>query len=133
MAQLLDARGESITGVLQALVEGSRHRSAVARTRKYPQETSILSRIEVELEEVAAAISEEFDILAGPHRPGQELRSSRLNKAFAAFEEKVSEVGDQGALSGTPLQTNMEYYLAVLLDHPRLLSGLPFAGSLCSG
>ena len=23
--------------------------------------------------------------------------------------------------------------LAVLLDHPRLLSGLPFAGSLCAG
>jgi uncharacterized membrane protein YccC len=72
-------------------------------------ETSMLSRLEPELEAVAAAISEEFDILAGPHRPGDKLRSSRLNEAFAAFEEKVSEIRDQGALS-TQLQTSLAFH-----------------------
>jgi uncharacterized membrane protein YccC len=73
-------------------------------------ETSMLSRIDHELEAVAVAISEEFDILAGPHRPGEKLRLSRLNEAFAAFEEKVSEIRDQGAFSSTPLQTQLAFY-----------------------
>ena len=73
-------------------------------------ETSILSRIEPEVEAVAVAVSEEFEILAGPHRPGEKLRLSRLNEAFAAFEEKVSEIRDQGAFSSTPLQTNLAFY-----------------------
>jgi uncharacterized membrane protein YccC len=73
-------------------------------------ETSILSRMDHELEAVAAAISEEFDILAGAHRPGEKLRSSRLNEAFASFEEKVSEIRDQGAFSSMPLQTDLAFY-----------------------
>jgi uncharacterized membrane protein YccC len=73
-------------------------------------ETSILSRIEHELEALAAAISEEFDILAEPHRPGEKLRPSRLNEAFAALEVKVSEIRDQGVFSSTALQTNLAFY-----------------------
>jgi hypothetical protein len=73
-------------------------------------ESSILSRIEHELEALAGAISEEFDILAEPHRPGEKLRPSRLNEAFAALEKKVSEIRDQGAFSSTALQTNLAFY-----------------------
>jgi len=73
-------------------------------------ETSILSRIEPQLEALAAAISEEFDILAEPHRPGEKLRTSRLNEAFAALEEKVSEIRDQGVFSSTAVQTNLAFY-----------------------
>ena len=69
-------------------------------------ETSILSRIEHELEAVADAISEELGILAGPQPPSEKLGSSRLNEAFAAFEEKVSEILDRDAVSSTQLQTN---------------------------
>jgi Fusaric acid resistance protein family len=102
-------------------------------------ETSILSRIEYELEAVAAAISEEFDILAGPHRPGEKLRSSRLNEAFAGFEDKVSEIRDQGAFSSMPLQTKLAFYggFAALrslrdeLNNMRYLAqGLPGLGQL---
>ena len=72
-------------------------------------ETTILIRLEPELEALADAISEEFDILAGGHRPGEKFRSSGLNETFAAFEEKVSEIRDQGAL-GTQLNTNLGFY-----------------------
>src|SRR5262249_31165584 len=100
-------------------------------------ETSILTRIEPELEAVVAAISEEFDILAGPQRQGEKLPSSRLNKAFAALEAKVSAIRDQGAFSTTPLQTTMAFYggFAALrslrneLDNMRSLAeGLPRVG-----
>ena len=105
-------------------------------------ETSVLSRIEQELEAVAAAISEEFEILAEPHRPGGKLRPSRLNEAFAAFAEKVSEIRDQGASNGTRLQTNLAFYrgLAALrslrdeLNNMRSLAqGLPRLGQPAPG
>ena len=44
----------------------------------------ILGQVQNELESRAAAISEKFDILVGPRRPGDKLRSSPLNEAFAA-------------------------------------------------
>jgi uncharacterized membrane protein YccC len=97
-------------------------------------ETSILSRIEPELEAVADAISEELGILAGPHHPGEELRSSRLNEAFAAFEEKVDEIRAQGVFSSAQLRTNLGFYrgfaaLRSLRDElnnlRRLAQGLP--------
>jgi uncharacterized membrane protein YccC len=72
-------------------------------------ETSILSGIEPELEAVAAAISEEFNILAAPHRPDEKLDSSRLHEAFAAFEEKVSELLEQGAFSSTQLHNRLAF------------------------
>jgi hypothetical protein len=46
-----------------------------------------------------AAISDEFNILSAPLSPGEKLSSSRLNEAFAAFEEKVHEMRDEGILS----------------------------------
>jgi uncharacterized membrane protein YccC len=100
-------------------------------------ETSILSRIEHELEALAAAISEEFDILAEPHRPGEKLRPSRLNEAFAALEVKVSEIRDQGVGSSTALQTNLAFYGGFaalrslrdeLNDMRSLAQGLPCLG-----
>jgi uncharacterized membrane protein YccC len=105
-------------------------------------ETSVLSRIEQELEAVAAAISEEFEILAEPHRPGEKLRPSRLNEAFAACAEKVSEIRDQGAFSSARLQTNLAFYrgLAALrslrdeLNNMRSLAqGLPRLGQPAPG
>ena len=64
-------------------------------------ETSILSRIEPELVTLASAISEEFDILAASHGPNEKLGSSRLHEAFAAFEEKLSELRVQDAFNAT--------------------------------
>ena len=72
-------------------------------------ETSILSRIEPELDAVAAAISEEFDILAGPYRPDEKLGASRLHEAFAAFEEKVSELRDHATFSTAQLQQSFAF------------------------
>jgi uncharacterized membrane protein YccC len=97
-------------------------------------ETSILSRIEPELEVVADAISEELGILAGPQPPSEKLGSSRLNEAFIAFEEKVSEIRHRDAVSSTRLQTNLASHggfavLRSLRDElnnlRRLAQGLP--------
>ena len=52
-----------------------------------------------------AAISEEFDILTGSRSPGEKLRSSRLNEAFVALQEKLNETRDEGVLIAAPLQT----------------------------
>ena len=100
-------------------------------------EPSILGNIQHELELVADAIAEEFDILTGPHRLNKKLRSSRLNEAFAAFEEKVSEIQDQGILMTAPLKTAMAFYggfvaLRALRDELNnirsLVEGLPRFG-----
>ncbi|MBV8174356.1 MAG: FUSC family protein, partial [Verrucomicrobia bacterium] len=73
-------------------------------------EPSILGRMQHEIELIAAAISEEFDILTGPHRPGEKLRPSRLNEAFAAFEKKVNEIRDQETLVTAPPETTRAFY-----------------------
>ena len=100
-------------------------------------EASILNRLEPELEALAAAISEEFDILVGPHRSGEKLRSSRLNEAFAAFEGKVREIQNPGAFSSAQPEANLAFYggLAALrslrdeLNNMRsLMQGLPGRG-----
>jgi hypothetical protein len=56
-----------------------------------------------------AAISDEFNILSAPLSPGEKLSSSRLNEAFAALEEKVHEMRDEGILSAAPLKTAMTF------------------------
>jgi hypothetical protein len=56
-----------------------------------------------------AAISDEFNILTTARSPGEKLRSSRLNEAFAALQEKVNETRDQGILIGAPLQTAIAF------------------------
>jgi uncharacterized membrane protein YccC len=73
-------------------------------------EPSILSRMHHEIELIAAAISEEFDILTGQHRPGEKLRPSRLNEAFAAFEKKVNEIRDQETFVSAPPGTTRAFY-----------------------
>jgi len=77
---------------------------------KYELETSILGRIEPELDAVAAAISEEFDILAGPRGRDQKLGSSRLHEVFVAFEEKVSEVREHVSFSSMHLQERVAFH-----------------------
>jgi hypothetical protein len=44
-----------------------------------------------------------------PLSPGEKLRSSRMNEAFAALEEKVHEMRDEGILSAAPLKTAMAF------------------------
>ena len=70
--------------------------SALDLSRRRQEELPILGQVRNELESLAAAISEEFDILAGPHPRGEKLRPSRLKEAFAAFEAKVNEIRDRG-------------------------------------
>jgi hypothetical protein len=100
-------------------------------------EPSILGNARHELELVAAAISEEFDILTGPHRPGQKLRSSRLNEAFAAFEEKVIQTRSQEVFVAAPPEATRAFYagfaaLRLLRDElnniRNLAEGLPRLG-----
>src|ERR1700751_1071519 len=62
-------------------------------------ETPILSLLESELEAVAGKISKEFEILIRSHRADEKLGSSGLQEAFAAFEEKVSELRENGVTS----------------------------------
>ena len=92
-------------------------------------EPSILGRMQHEIELIAAAISEEFDILTGPHRPGEKLRPSRLNEAFAAFEKKVNEIRDQETLVTAPPETTRAFYagfaaLRLLRDELNNIRGL---------
>jgi hypothetical protein len=61
--------------------------------------------LQYETESLLAAISEEFDILTGSHPPGEKLRSSQMNEAFAVLEEKVNKIRDQGVLVAQPLET----------------------------
>src|SRR5215469_235414 len=79
--------------------------SALDLGRRRQEVLPILGRVENELLSLAAAISEEFAILTGPHRPGEKLPSSRLNEAFDAFEAKVNEIRDRGIFHTIPLQT----------------------------
>jgi uncharacterized membrane protein YccC len=67
-------------------------------------EVWFLNRVPHETESLLAAIGEEFDILAGPHSPGEPLRHGRINEAFATFEQKVHEIRGQGVLSAAPLE-----------------------------
>jgi len=90
----------SLTNLFHAALHLSRHQV----------EPSILGRVQHEIELVAAAISEEFDILTGQHRPGEKLRPSRLNEAFAAFEEKVNEMRRQEVFVAAPPDTTRAFY-----------------------
>jgi uncharacterized membrane protein YccC len=84
--------------------------SALDLRRRRQEEIPVLGQVQNELELVAAAISEEFNILVGPHRRGEKLRSSRLNEAFAAFEAKVNEMRDQGVFLRIPLGTGIAFF-----------------------
>jgi uncharacterized membrane protein YccC len=90
----------SLTNLFHAALDLSRHQV----------EPSILGRVQHEIQSVAAAISEEFDILTGQHRPGEKLRPSRLNEAFAAFEEKVNEMRRQEVFVAAPPDTTRAFY-----------------------
>jgi uncharacterized membrane protein YccC len=79
--------------------------SALDLSRRRQEELPLLGEVRNELESLATAISEEFDILAGPHRRGEKLRSSRLNEAFSTFETKVNEIRDEGLFLTMPLET----------------------------
>jgi hypothetical protein len=65
----------SLTNLFYAALDLSRHQV----------EPSILGRVQHEIDLVAAAISEEFDILTGQHRSGGKLRPSRLNAVFGGI------------------------------------------------
>jgi uncharacterized membrane protein YccC len=108
--------------------------SALDLSRRRQEELPILGQVQNELEALAAAISEEFDILIGPHRRGEGLRSSRLNEAFAAFEAKVNEIRDRGVFHTMPLETGIAFlgHFAALRsirddlnDQRDLMEGLP--------
>jgi hypothetical protein len=62
-----------------------------------------------ETESLLAAISAEINILTTARPPGEKLRSSRLNEAFAALQEKVNEIRDQGIAASAPLQTAIAF------------------------
>jgi len=67
-------------------------------------EPLFLGHLRYEMESLSAAISEELDILSSSHSPGEKLRSSLMNEAFAAFKEKVNKIRDQGVLVTAPLE-----------------------------
>jgi uncharacterized membrane protein YccC len=117
----------SLTNLFHAGLDLSRHRV----------EPSILDRMQHEIELVAGAISEEFDILTGQHRPGEKLRPSRLNEAFTEFEKKVNEIRAQETFVTAPPETTRAFYagfaaLRLLRDELNnirsLAEGLPRLG-----
>src|SRR6202040_163841 len=84
----------SLTNLFHAGLYLSRHRV----------EPWFIDHMRQETESLLAAISDEFNILTTARPPGEKLRSSRLNEAFATFEEKVNEIRDHGVLIAAPLQ-----------------------------
>jgi p-hydroxybenzoic acid efflux pump subunit AaeB len=101
------------------------------------REKPILDHVQHELESLETAILQEFDVLAMPHHPGEKLRPSHLNEAFAAFEKKVKEIRDEGVLLATPLETAIAFAghfaaLRSLRDHLNdarsVMEGLPRFG-----
>ena len=50
---------------------------------RYREVTWFLDHMRQQIESLLAAISDEFDILSAPLSPGEKLRSSRMNEAFA--------------------------------------------------
>ena len=83
--------------------------STLDLARRLQEELPILGQVQNELALLAAAISEEFDILIAPRRRGEKLRPSRLNEAFAAFEAKATEIRDRGVFYTMPLETGMAF------------------------
>jgi uncharacterized membrane protein YccC len=68
-----------------------------------------LDHMRQETESLLTAISDEFNILTTARSPNEKLRSSRLNEAFAAFQEKVNKTRDEGVLITAPLQTAITF------------------------
>jgi fusaric acid resistance family protein len=71
--------------------------------------TPVLSLLESELEAVAGAISKEFDILTQSHRADEKLGSSGPDEAFAAFEEKVSELRAEDGFRGMQFENGVGF------------------------
>jgi p-hydroxybenzoic acid efflux pump subunit AaeB len=71
-------------------------------------EAWLLKHVRLELESLLGAISEEFQILVGSS-PGQRLRASPIEKAFATFEAKVKDIRAQGMLVEAPLQAAIDF------------------------
>jgi Fusaric acid resistance protein family len=100
-------------------------------------EPLLLGHLQYEMESLLSAISEEFDILTGAHSPGEKWRSSPMNEAFAAFEEKVNKIRHQSVLVTAPLEdvTAFAGHFAVLRslrdelnNIRRAIEGLPRVG-----
>jgi hypothetical protein len=68
-----------------------------------------LDHMRQETESLLAAVSDEFNILTTARSPSEKLHSSRLNEAFAAFQEKVNKTRDEGVLITAPLQTAITF------------------------
>ena len=101
---------------------------------RYQEITWFLDHVRQQIQSLMAAISDEFNILSASLSPEQTLSSSRMNEAFAAFEEKVHEMGDEGILRAAPLKTAMAFAghfaaLSLLCDELNnirgVLQGLP--------
>ena len=89
----------SLANLFHAGLDFSRHRG----------EAWFLEQVQPGMESLFAAISDEFDILTGSLSSGEKMRPSSMNETFAAFEEKVHKIRDQGMLLRAPLQTAMDF------------------------
>ena len=89
----------SLTNLFPAGLYLSRHRV----------EPWFLDHMRQETESLLAAISDEFNILTTALSPGEKLPSSHLNEAFAALQEKVNEIRDQGIAASAPLQSAIAF------------------------
>src|SRR3984885_14914321 len=89
----------SLTNLFPAGLYLSRHRV----------EPWFLDHMRQETESLLAAISDELNILTTARSPGEKFPSSRLNEAFAALQEKVNEIRDQGIAASAPLQSAIAF------------------------
>jgi uncharacterized membrane protein YccC len=76
---------------------------------RYRKVEWFLDHMRPEIESLSAALSEDFNSLTAPRSPGEHLRSSRLNEAFAVFEKRVDEIRDHGVLIAAPLETAIAF------------------------
>jgi hypothetical protein len=76
---------------------------------RHQVEPWFLDHMRQETESLLAAISDEFNILTTARPPGEKMRSSRLNQAFATLQEKVNEIRDQGIAASAPLQSAIAF------------------------
>jgi hypothetical protein len=73
------------------------------------EEAWLFEHAQSEIQALFAAISDEFDILAGSLCPSEKLLASPMNEAFTALEGKVHRIRGQGIFLEATLQSAMDF------------------------
>jgi uncharacterized membrane protein YccC len=83
--------------------------SAMDLQNRTSEEVLLLDQAQTEVEAFFSAVSEEFEILAQPRRPGQPIPDGRLNLVFQELESKVHRLRDTGVFYTVPLAAGISF------------------------